>query len=132
MRCLVGRSYSVTACVGRGDHDDDRDVRLEDQRRTDSVVDRKDSAKLESAVHKAVHRSRIGWPDHIVKSQRSLEHRRCSSVQALPKLSALLLLGAYAVSQQILVVLRPDMMLVELVRSSHHCCSSLHAVAVAP
>lgn len=89
MMGLVGRSYPVTACVGRGDRDDDRDVHLEDQQRTDSVVGRKDSAKLESAVHKVVRLSRIGCPDHIVMIQRSLEHFRCSSVQELPTLFAL-------------------------------------------
>lgn len=120
---FVGRSYPETACVGRGDRDDGRDVRLEDQERTDFVVVRKKSAKPESAVRRAVRLSRTGCPDHFVKSQRSLEHYRYSSVHTVTELYA------YAVHQQIRVVLRPDMTLVELGRSRHH-CSSLKAVTV--
>ena len=84
MMCLVGRSYPATACDGHGDRDDDRVVRLEGQEMTDSAVDRKYFAKLESAVHMMVRRSRTGYPDHNVKSHRNLEHYRYSSVQALP------------------------------------------------
>ena len=120
---FVGRSYPERVCAGHGDRDDDRDARLEGQERTDSVVARKKSAKPESAVRRAVRLSRIGCPDHFVKSQCSLEHCRYSSVHTVTELYA------YAVHQQIRVVLRPDMKLVELGRSSHH-CSSLKAVTV--
>ena len=84
MMCLVGRSYPVVACDGRGDRDDDRDVRLEGREMTDSAVDRKYCVKLESAVHMVVRRSRTGYPDHIVKSHRNFEHYRYSSVQMVP------------------------------------------------
>lgn len=65
-----GRSYPVTACYGL----DDLDVDLEDLERTGSAVDHKEFAMPESAVHMAVHLSRIGCPGHTAKSQRGLEH----------------------------------------------------------
>lgn len=68
--CFEARSHPVSACYGF----DDLDVDLEDLERTDSAVDCKEFAKSESAVHMAVHLSRIGCPGHTAKSQRGLEH----------------------------------------------------------
>lgn len=124
MMCFVGRNYPETACAGRDDRDDGRDVRLEDQEKTDSVVARKKSARSDSAVRRSVRLSRIGCPDHSVESQCSLEHYRYSSVHTVPELSA------YAVHQMIRVVLMPGMTPVELGRSSHHRCSSQKSVSV--
>ena len=93
MMCPVGRSYPAMAFDGRGDRDDDRDVRLKDREKTESVVGRKNSAKIESAAHMAVRLSRIGCPDHFVESHCSFEHYCYSSVQASPALYA------YAVPQ---------------------------------
>lgn len=118
--CPVGCSYPVTACDGRGDRDDDRDARSEDQERTDFVAGRK-----KSAVHMATHLSRIGCPDRFVQHHCSLEDCCYSSVQVPPDIRA------YDVHQQIRVVLRIEMTLVELGRGSPHCCSALRAVLVA-
>lgn len=118
---FVSRSYPETACAGRGDRDAGRDDRLEDQKRTGSLVGCKSS---ESAVRRAVRLTRIGCPDHFVKSPCSLEHYRYSSPHTATELYS------YVVHQQIRVALRPGRTLVELERSSHHCCSSLKAVTV--
>lgn len=124
MMGFVGRSYLETACAGRGDHDDGRDVRLEGQEKTGSVVGRKRSAEPESAVRRSRRLSRIGCPDHFVESHCSLEHYRYSSDHTATELYSC------AVHQQIRVALRPGMMRVELGRSSHHCYSNLKAVIV--
>ena len=59
-----------------------------------------------------------------MESHCSFEHYRYSSVHMMTESYA------SAVHQQIRVVLRPGMTLVELERSSYHCCSSLKAVTV--
>ena len=125
MMGLVDRSYPVTACGGLGDRGDAHGARLEDLERTGSVAGRRNSARPESVVHKVMHLSRTGCPDHFVRNHCSLEDYRCSNVQGPP------VLHAYAVHQQPQVVLRIGMTLVELERSSHHCCSSTHAALVA-
>ena len=114
--CLVDRSYHGTAFDGYCDHDAQGTI--------GSVVGRKDSAKPESAAHMRARLIRIGCSDYFVKSRYTLEHYRRLIVQALPALRA------YAVNQQIHVVLRPGMRLVVLEMSNYHCCSILHVVAV--
>ena len=74
------RNCLVTACDGFVD----LDVDLEDRERTDSVVDHKKLAKPESAVHMKVRLSRIGCPDHIVRSQHGFEHYHHQNVHGVP------------------------------------------------
>ena len=81
MLCLVDRSHLVRACYGRDDRGGDRGARLEDQKRTGSVVARKKSGKPEFAVHMLVRLSRIGCLVRFVKSYCSLGSYRCPSVQ---------------------------------------------------
>ena len=83
---LGGRTYRVTAFDGRDGSDDDFDVGLEDQERTEAAVGRKKSVKPESAVRTVVRLIRIDCPDCTVKSQYGLDHYHCSSVRALPAL----------------------------------------------
>ena len=72
--CLVIRSYLGGACAGRGDRDVDRDARLEDQERTDSVVGCKYSAKPASAVYMVVRLSHTGCLGRFVTDHyRELE-----------------------------------------------------------
>ena len=131
MLCLVDRTHPVTAYYGRDDRGGDRGARLVDQKRTGFVVARKKSGRPEFAVHMAVRLSRTGCPVHYVKSYYSLGSYRYPSVQ----------LGIaqqqHGVHQQIRVVPKSYTTLVELERSSRHCCpetvvAEAGAVAVYP